>query len=75
MAKIDGLKEEIGWLKLFFGALVAIDASLIGWLAEHYATASRSLVIMAVVGTTVDSFAVARVNQLAYHRIEQLEGA
>jgi len=26
MAKIDGLKEEIGWLKIVFGALVAIDA-------------------------------------------------
>jgi len=75
MAKIDGLKEEIGWLKLVFGTLVAIDASLIGWLAEHHATTSRSLLIIAVVGITVDSFAVARVNQLAYHRIEQLEDA
>jgi len=33
MAKIDRLKEEIGWLKLVFGLLVAIDVSLVGWLA------------------------------------------
>ncbi len=29
MARVDRLKEEIGWLKLVFGVLAAIDASLI----------------------------------------------
>jgi len=39
MAKIDRLKEEIGWLKLVFGILVAIDASLVGWLTtQDYAS-------------------------------------
>ena len=40
MAKIDRLKEEIGWLKVMFAVLVAIDASLVGWLAQNYAKAS-----------------------------------
>ena len=41
MAKVDRLKEEIGWLKVVFGVLVALDASLLGWLAQNYASTSR----------------------------------
>ena len=73
MAKVDRIKEEIGWLKLVFGVLVAIDVSLVGWLAQHYATASRALVLAAFLPTAVVAFAVVGVNRLAYHRIEQLE--
>jgi len=29
----DKIKEEIGWLKVVFGLLVAIGVSLIGWAA------------------------------------------
>ena len=53
MAKVDRIKEEIGWLKLVFGILVAIDVSLVGWLAQHYATASRVIVLAAVLATAV----------------------
>ena len=73
MAKVDRIKEEIGWLKLVFGILVAIDVSLVGWLAQHYATESRVLVLAAFLATAVGTFAVVRVNRLAYHRIEELE--
>ena len=43
MARIDRLKEEVGWLKVVFGVLVALDASLLGWLAQNYASASHLL--------------------------------
>lgn len=36
MARVDRLKEEIGWLKVPFGLLAVIDASLLGWLAQSY---------------------------------------
>ncbi len=36
MAKIDKVKEQVGWLKVVFGLLVAITTSLIGWLFLHY---------------------------------------
>jgi len=58
VAKVDRIKEEIGWLKLVFGILVAIDVSLVGWL---------------FLTTAVVTFAVVGVNHLAYHRIGQLE--
>jgi hypothetical protein len=75
MAKVDRLKEEIGWLKVVFAVLVAIDASLVGWLAQNYAKASGLLVLAGTAATVAITFAIVRVNRLAYRRLEQLEQA
>ena len=34
MAKVDKLKEEVGWLKIIFSILIATDISLIAWLVQ-----------------------------------------
>ncbi|HEV8718020.1 MAG TPA: hypothetical protein VGX03_35045 [Candidatus Binatia bacterium] len=73
MSKADRLKEEIGWLKLVFGALIAVDVSLVAWLAQNYATADRVLVLVGLVATLILTSVVVWVNRLAYRRIEQLE--
>ncbi len=36
MSKSERIKEQIGWLKVIFAILMAIDISLMGWLANHY---------------------------------------
>ena len=74
MAKIDRLKEEIGWLKLVLGLLVAVDASLVGWLAQNYESASRVLVVGGVIATAVVTLGVVRINRVAFHRMRELEG-
>ncbi|HIP29016.1 MAG TPA: hypothetical protein EYG82_07570 [Sulfurovum sp.] len=38
MAKIDEIKELIGFLKVLFAAFVAIDVSLVAWLHKSYET-------------------------------------
>ena len=73
MAKIDRLKEEIGWLKLVLGLLVAIDVSLVGWLAQNYESASRVLVVGGVIATAVVTLGVVRINRVAYRRMKELE--
>ena len=73
MAKIDRLKEEIGWLKLVFGLLVAVDVSLVGWLAQNYASASRVLIVGGVIATAVVTLGVVRINRVAYHRMKEME--
>jgi predicted phage tail protein len=75
MSKADRLKEEIGWLKLVFGALLAVDVSLVAWLAQNYATAGRVLVLTSLVAILILTGVVVWVNRLAYRRIEQLEDA
>ena len=73
MAKIDRLKEEIGWLKLVFGVLIAVDASLIGWIGQNYTTVSPVQTAGAAAAIVVVTIILVHVNRLAYDRIEELE--
>ena len=73
MAKLDRIKEEIGWLKVVFGILVATDISLLAWLAEKFASAPRVQVIMSLVAVVIVTGATVWINHLAYNRIKQLE--
>ncbi len=73
MSKVDRVKEEIGVLKLALGALIAVDISLVAWLAQHYATASRVLVLVGVVAIVTVSGLALWVSRIAYRRLEQLE--
>jgi hypothetical protein len=75
MARIDRLKEEVGWLKVVLGILAAIDASLLAWLAQNYTKASGLLLFGDMTAIIVVTFALVRVNRLAYRRIEQMEDA
>jgi 4-hydroxybenzoate polyprenyltransferase len=73
VAKIDRIKEEIGWLKVVFGILVATDISLLAWLAEHFASAPEVQMIVSLVAVVLVTGAIVWVNHLAYAHIKQLE--
>ncbi|MEL6749442.1 MAG: hypothetical protein AAFO09_04035 [Pseudomonadota bacterium] len=38
MSEEKCLELEIGWYKVVFAILAAIDVSLLGWIAQNYAT-------------------------------------
>jgi uncharacterized membrane protein len=65
MSKADRIKEEIGWLKVVFAVCDAVDASLVAWLAQNYATANRVLVISAFVSAVVLAIVIAFINRRA----------
>jgi len=73
MPKPDGLKEEIGWLKIVFGIAVAIDVSLVGWVTQNFGKAQTIIVVFALLGVSVVTGFVVWVNHLAYQRIRELE--
>lgn len=73
MSKVDRLKEEIGWLKIAFGIAVALDASLVAWLAQNYATANPVIVVAGLIAALVIAVMVVIINHRAYRRIEELE--
>jgi 4-hydroxybenzoate polyprenyltransferase len=73
MSKTDRIKEEIGWLKVVFGILVATDLSLIAWLAQNFSSASRIQVLIGLAAVVGVTGAVVWVNRMAYARIKQLE--
>ncbi len=66
-------KEEIGWLKVAFGIAVALDASLVAWLAQNYATASPIIVGAGLIAVLVIAALIVLINRRAYKRIEELE--
>src|SRR5713101_6295610 len=52
VSKLDRIKEELGWLKVVLAASIAIDVSLIAWLAQNFETASSTLLVLALIGDT-----------------------
>ena len=73
MSKVDGIREELGWLKIVFAVLVAIDVSLVGWVAQNYNIANSVSVVVAIVAVAVVTAVVVWVNRLAYRKIRELE--
>jgi hypothetical protein len=78
MPQAERIKELLGWLKIAFAALVAIDVSLIAWLAQNFRTAdavSVGLAFIAVACITagiVGAFPILN-GHAAFRRIAQLE--
>lgn len=72
MAKLDELKEEIGWLKVLFGIFVAIDVSLLGWLAQNYDKAEFVLLSSALVMVSLLTIGTVVVNRKAYQKMKEI---
>ena len=45
MAKIDKVKESIGYYKVIFSILIAVDISIVGWLFQHYSSLDSSKIV------------------------------
>jgi len=73
VSKLDRIKEELGWLKVVLAASIAIDVSLIAWLAQNFETASSTLLMLALIGVLAASTGIIVVSHAAYKRILQLE--
>jgi len=73
MSKVDGVREELGWLKVVFAVFIAIDVSLVAWVAQNYNAANGVLVVVAIVAVAVLTAVVVWVNRLAYRKIRELE--
>jgi len=73
MSKADRIKEALGWLKVVFVALVAVDVSLVAWLAQTFESAENVLVVLAFIAVVCTTAAIVGVNHAAYKRIAELE--
>jgi hypothetical protein len=71
--KVDGAKEELGWLKILFAVLSAVDASLIAWIPQNYVQANRVMLVLAAMGAAAATASLMWMNYTAYRKIRQLE--
>lgn len=73
MSRNDRLKEELGWLKIVFAVLVAVDVSLIGWVVENYQSAAFLHLVVAFAAAMIAIVAIVWVNRAALRRFKALE--
>lgn len=73
MPKIDRIKEELSWLKIVFSVFIAIDVSLVAWLARNYDKTSGVLIIFGFIAVVVFTSVVVWVNRAAMRRFKELE--
>ena len=73
MAKIDKLKEEIGWLKIIFAILIATDISLVAWGIQNYGKTRALLLIIGAIGVFLFTSVIIWINRVAYRKINELE--
>ena len=69
MAKIDRLKELIGYLKVVLSILVAIDVSIIAWIYQH----TKANLILPFVVVVLITFAIIVINKKILSKIDELE--
>lgn len=73
MGKIDKEKESIGYLKVIFSILIAIDVSLVAWAFKNYMIMSdiKNIIIFLLIGLI--TFAIILVNRKILKKIDYLE--
>ena len=74
MARIDKLKEEIGWLKIMFAILIATDISLVAWVVQNYGKTGPLLLTVGTIGVIPFTSVIIWINRVAYRKINELEG-
>lgn len=72
MGKLDEIKEEIGWLKVWLGIAVAAGFALIGWFVANHKTAEKVWLVLDIVGIIATMLLVFWTNKRAISKIREL---
>jgi hypothetical protein len=73
MAKIDRIKEDVGWYKIIFGILIASGFSLLAWIADKSSSAPIWLVVVSIIGVMGIFIAAYKLHLYAMKEIAKLE--
>jgi hypothetical protein len=72
MHKLDGLKEESAYLRLWLGMLAVSEISLLGWTASAVETAPPRLLALAIVVIMVLGSVLLLLHRMIKRCIEQI---
>jgi len=73
VAKIDKIKEQIGWLKVIFGLLFATDVSLIAYLFNKIEVLSLVKIFLVFFVLILVTLGIIIINKKAIEKINELE--
>lgn len=72
MSQTDRIRETLGWLKIVFASLVAVDVSLVAWLAQNFRNAETEVILLALAAVIGATIGIVAVNHAAFRRLAQL---
>ena len=72
MPELDGLKEQLVYLRLWLGMVVVAEITLVGWVASAPETATPRLFWLGVVGIIVLALGMFLLHRQVKQRIEEI---
>lgn len=72
MAKIDGLKEELGILKFWLGIVVAVTIGILGWVFTNLKDTDNIMLILAVIAIITLLFILYFINKSINKKIKEI---
>jgi hypothetical protein len=73
MAKIDEIKEELNYLKVWLGIIVITTIGLISWIINNYETASMVKIVSSLVATISLTISVIFIDRSIKSKIKSLK--
>jgi len=72
MPKLDRLREEVAYFKLWLGVVVVTDIGLVGWLLTTADETDRLRTVLALLAIVVLSFGVVALHREIAGRLERI---
>jgi len=73
MAKIDEIKEELNYLKVWLGIIVITTIGLISWLINNYETSSNIKIISDVIAIITLTISIILIDKSIKKKIKSLK--
>ena len=73
MGKIDEIKEELNYLKVWLGIIVITTIGLIGWLMNHYETSSSLKIWSDIIAIVVLTSSIIMIDKNIKNKIRSLK--
>lgn len=62
MSEEKRIELEIGWCKVVFAMLAAIDATLLGWLAQNYSSPDTAILLLCYITISLVTLSIIIIN-------------
>jgi len=72
MAKIDEIKEELNYLKVWLGIIIITTIGLIGWLVNNYETSSNIKILSDILSVIVLTISIMKIDKNIKKKIKSL---
>jgi hypothetical protein len=73
MAKIDEIKEELNYLKVWLGIIVITTIGLISWLINNYEISSDIKIIGAIISIVTLTLSIIKIDKNIKNKIRSLK--